>query len=69
MPAVAPQDPVLPRAEALRALGHHEGTRFVAHTLREWMVRTGHVAHGLPELSTTRLGTLPAPITATTSEP
>ena len=49
---------VLPRAEALRALGHPEGTSFVALTLRERMIRTGHLAHGLPELSTTKLGTL-----------
>ncbi len=49
---------VLPRDPALRALGHPDGTRFVAATLREWMVRTGHVAHGLPELTTTKLAAL-----------
>jgi CBS domain-containing protein len=49
---------VIPREPALLALGHPAGARYVALSLRERLVRTGQTAHGLPELSTTRLGAL-----------
>jgi CBS domain-containing protein len=48
----------IPREQALRALGHPEGASFVALSLRERMVRAGHAAHALPELSTTHLAAL-----------
>lgn len=49
---------LLPRSLALDALGHPAGASFVAHSLRERMVRTGHTVHALPALSTTRLAAL-----------
>jgi CBS domain-containing protein len=35
-----------------------DGARYLASSLRSRLVRTGHTAHGLPELSMTRLGAL-----------
>ena len=49
---------VIPRAEALLVLGRPEGAGFVARSLRARLVRTGHTAHGLPELATVRIGDL-----------
>lgn len=49
---------VVAREAALRALGDESGTRFVARSLRERMVRTGRTLHALPELYATKVGSL-----------
>jgi CBS domain-containing protein len=49
---------LIPREEALLVLGRPEGAGFVARSLRERLVRTGHAAHGLPELTTMHIGDL-----------
>jgi CBS domain-containing protein len=49
---------LIPQEVALRVLSHPAGARYVASSLRERLVRTGHIAHALPELSTTRVGAL-----------
>jgi CBS domain-containing protein len=49
---------VIARDAALRALGEESGTRFVARSLRERMVRTGRTLHALPELYATKVGSL-----------
>jgi CBS domain-containing protein len=46
------------REEAMRVLGHPAGAAFVASSLRERLVRSGHTVHALPDLSLTRLRTL-----------
>jgi CBS domain-containing protein len=48
----------IPRDAAVQALGHPAGARFIALSLRERLIRTGHVVHALPPLGTTRLGAL-----------
>ena len=48
----------VPREQALRVLGHPEGAAYVALSLRERLVRSGHTVHGLPELSLSRVETL-----------
>jgi CBS domain-containing protein len=49
---------LLPREAAMRVFAQPEGARYLASSLRSRLVRTGHTAHGLPELSMTRLGAL-----------
>ncbi|HEX3277912.1 MAG TPA: DUF294 nucleotidyltransferase-like domain-containing protein [Thermoleophilaceae bacterium] len=49
---------VIPPEQALQVLSHPAGARYVARSLRERLVRTGHTAHALPELSHTRVGAL-----------
>ncbi|MEA2247694.1 MAG: hypothetical protein QOH46_2223 [Solirubrobacteraceae bacterium] len=49
---------VIPREPALELFAHPAGTRYVARSLRSRLVRTGHTAHALPELSMTRLAAL-----------
>lgn len=49
---------LLPREAAMLAFAHPAGARYLASSLRSRLVRTGHTAHGLPELSMTRLGAL-----------
>lgn len=46
------------RSAALRALSRESGIRFVAESLRERMVRAGRTVHGLPELYSTKVGSL-----------
>ncbi len=48
----------IPREPALRVLGHPAGAAFIASSLRERLVRTGDVAHALPDLSLMRLSSL-----------
>jgi CBS domain-containing protein len=48
----------IPYAKAERVFATLAGVRYIARTLRERMVRTGHTAHALPELATTRLRAL-----------
>lgn len=49
---------VIPREPALELFAHPAGARYVARSLRQRLVRTGHTAHALPQLSMTRLGAL-----------
>jgi CBS domain-containing protein len=49
---------LLPEDAAMRVLGTGAGARFVARSLRERLVRTGHTVHALPELSTVRIDEL-----------
>jgi CBS domain-containing protein len=49
---------LIPREEALLVLGRPEGAGFVARSLRERLVRTGHTVHGMPELATVRIAEL-----------
>jgi CBS domain-containing protein len=49
---------LLPRAAAMRVFAQAGGAEYLASSLRRRLVRTGHTAHGLPELSMTRLGAL-----------
>jgi CBS domain-containing protein len=49
---------LIPPEQALRVLAHPAGARYVARSLRERLVRTGHTAHALPELAHTRVGAL-----------
>jgi CBS domain-containing protein len=49
---------LLPRAAAMRVFASPDGARYLASSLRNRLVRTGHVSHALPELSMTRLGAL-----------
>lgn len=49
---------LLPPEAALATFAHPSGVRYIAHTLRERLVRTGHTAHALPALSMTRVGAL-----------
>lgn len=46
------------REVALEVLGKPAGAVFVAQTMRERLVRTGHTVHGLPEVRTIRIGNL-----------
>jgi CBS domain-containing protein len=48
----------VPREQALQVLGHPEGAAYVALSLRERLVRSGHTVHALPELSSSRIETL-----------
>ena len=48
----------VPRSTALDVLGTVAGANYVATTMRERLVRTGHVVHALPELGTTPVGRL-----------
>ena len=48
----------LPRAAAMRVFAQPAGAEYLASSLRRRLVRTGHTAHGLPELGMTRLGAL-----------
>jgi CBS domain-containing protein len=48
----------IPREPALRALGSQPGARYIALSLRERLVRTGHTVHALPQVATLRLGSL-----------
>ncbi len=43
---------LVPEAEARAVLGRPAGAGFVASSLRRWLVRTGHVVHGLTEIGT-----------------
>lgn len=55
---------LVPPEQALHVLGRPEGATFLASSLRERLVRTGHTVHALPELGTVRVGDLvpgPAP--------
>jgi len=49
---------LLPREAAMRVFAQPAGAEYLASSLRRRLVRTGHTAHGLPELSMTRLGAL-----------
>jgi CBS domain-containing protein len=49
---------LLGREAAMEVLGRPEGAIFVARTMRERLVRTGHTVHGLPEMRTIRIGNL-----------
>jgi CBS domain-containing protein len=49
---------LLPRAAAMRVFASPDGARYLASSLRSRLVRTGHTAHALPELSMTRVGAL-----------
>jgi CBS domain-containing protein len=49
---------LLPREAAMRVFASPDGARYLASSLRSRLVLTGHTAHGLPELSMTRLGAL-----------
>ena len=49
---------LITREAALSVLGNPAGAGYVAATLRELLVRTGHVVHALPELGTTPVGEL-----------
>ncbi|MBA2517409.1 MAG: cyclic nucleotide-binding domain-containing protein [Solirubrobacterales bacterium] len=49
---------LVPREAALDTFAHPSGVRYIAHTLRQRLVRTGYTAHALPELSMTRVGAL-----------
>jgi CBS domain-containing protein len=49
---------VIPREPALGIFAHPSGARYIARSLRRRLVRTGHTAHALPELSMTRLSAL-----------
>jgi CBS domain-containing protein len=49
---------VIPREQALLVLGRPSGAGWVAATLRERLVQTGHVVHALPELGTVRVSEL-----------
>jgi CBS domain-containing protein len=49
---------VLPREAAMRVFAQPAGAEYLASSLRRRLVRAGHTAHGLPELSMTRLGAL-----------
>jgi signal-transduction protein with cAMP-binding, CBS, and nucleotidyltransferase domain len=49
---------LLPREAAMRVFAQPPGARYLASSLRSRLVRTGHTAHALPELSMTRLGAL-----------
>jgi CBS domain-containing protein len=49
------------RDAALQVLGRPEGASFVARSMRERLVRTGHTAHGMPELSLTRVAAVAHP--------
>ena len=49
---------LVPRDVAMDVLSRPAGVRWVARSLRHRLVETGHRAHGLPELSTPRLGAL-----------
>src|SRR5262249_46507446 len=46
------------REAALEILGRPAGAMFVARTMRERLVRTGHTVHGVPEVRTVRIGSL-----------
>jgi CBS domain-containing protein len=46
------------REAALEVLGRPAGAIFVARTMRERLIRTGHTVHGLPEVRTVRIGNL-----------
>jgi CBS domain-containing protein len=46
---------VIPREQALVVLGRPEGAGWVAMTLRERLIQTGHLVHALPELGTIRV--------------
>jgi CBS domain-containing protein len=48
------------REAALEVLGTPAGAIFVARTMRERLIRTGHTVHGLPEVRTIRIGNLVA---------
>jgi len=49
---------LLPRAAAMQVFASPDGARYLASSLRSRLVRTGHTAHGLPELSMTKVGAL-----------
>jgi CBS domain-containing protein len=49
---------LIPPDVAIALLGRPAGARFVASTLRERLVRTGHTVHGLPEVRTVRVASL-----------
>lgn len=46
---------LIPKDEALAALSRPAGVGFVAQTLRNRLVQTGHTVHGLPTLDTVRV--------------
>ena len=46
------------REAALEVLGSLAGAIFVAQTMRERLIRTGHTVHGTPEIRTIRVGNL-----------
>jgi CBS domain-containing protein len=49
---------LIPRERALEVFSGPAGAGYVAATLRNRLVRAGHVVHALPELGTTRVGDL-----------
>lgn len=49
---------LIPEEEARLVLGRIAGAGFVASSLRHWLVRTGHVVHGLTELATVHVADL-----------
>jgi CBS domain-containing protein len=49
---------LIEREAALDVLGRPAGVIFVARTMRERLIRTGHTVHGLPEVRTIRVGRL-----------
>jgi CBS domain-containing protein len=51
---------LIPYEKAERVFATPAGVRYIARTLRERLVRTGHTAHALPELATTKLRALVA---------
>jgi CBS domain-containing protein len=46
---------LLDRGGAMLVLGRPAGATYIARSMRERLVRTGHTAHGMPELSLTRV--------------
>jgi CBS domain-containing protein len=49
---------LVPRDAAMGVLSRPAGVRWLARSLRHRLVETGHAAHALPELSTSRIGAL-----------
>jgi CBS domain-containing protein len=49
---------LIPADEARLVLGRLAGAGFVASTLRQWLVKTGHVVHGLSDLGTVHVADL-----------
>src|SRR5262249_40343212 len=54
----APTCYLIEREAALDVPGRPAGAMFVARTMRERLIRTGHTVHGLPEVRTIRVGNL-----------
>src|SRR6185295_2382798 len=46
------------RKQALQVLGRPGGATFIARTMRERLIRAGHIVHGLPEVRTVHIANL-----------